>query len=323
MNFQDGIIELTEEETVNTDETYSNDGFEMYLKKYIPQTFEDVILDVSTKEMIETYLSKGTICNLVFAGSAGIGKTTIAKCICSSLDAQYFHVDASLDTGIDMIRGPVRDFCNISVMENKLKIIVFSEADRLSDHAQDALKDLIELEMEDVRFIFTCNRLNKIVKPIRSRCTLITPTFERSDVYRRIVDIIKKEKIIYTPETVNEFFEKVVSREFPDIRSCIKRLENCTISGTLKVVDTAASVDEIACIAEEVRVMHKNPLNTRQWLNQNFKGDYEELACALFNKFSDNISAMVIIGDALKYFPTIVDKEIHFTYIISQLSQLP
>jgi DNA polymerase III delta prime subunit len=323
IDFSEIVVPLTEEEQeVQFNFAPGSEVFEPFNRKYIPTTLDDVILDSDIRDMLSGYIKQGVICDLILAGSPGIGKSTLAKCICRTLKVQMLHIDASIDNGIDIIRTRVKDFCNMSLMEGKIKVLVFSEADRLSEQAMDALKDIIDDAGDNTRFIFTCNRLHKIVKAIRSRCTIVTPTYGVKDVQTRVCQIIKKEGISYDNETLSWFINEVIPKEFPDIRSCIKTLENCSITGDLKRVSVNKSLTAINATAERVKSNIKHPLNVRKYLNAEFQGDYEELAIALFNSFTDNVKAMMIIGDMLKHFPHVLDKEVHFTYMLMQLSTI-
>lgn len=299
------------------------------VEKYRPKTLDELVVDDGIRELIRSYLNKGTICNLLLVGRAGLGKTSLAKIIASELNATTLYVNCGEASGVDNIRCKVKEFCDAISLDNSIKVVILDEADALSSNAgtgasaQGALRNLIEEAQDDTRFILTGNYINKIIEPIQSRCTPIKLRFTTKDVLARVIHILKSEKIKYDNDTVKVFFEQVIKKRYPDIRSIINNLEHWVIDGKL-TVGTVSDEATVSLVVDRVKLCLEKkttPLQLREYLLQNeglFENDYELLAGEVFNNIED-YNQQIVIAEYLYRMGLVIDKEIQFYSMVLQL----
>ena len=299
-----------------------------WVEKYRPAKLTDIVLNESIREVLQGYINKNTICNLMLAGRAGIGKTTLAKILVNELKATPLYINCGYDNNVETIRTKVKEFCD-SVALDGIKIVILDEADALSSNsgtgssAQGALRNIIEEASDDTRFIFTCNYLNKIIEPLQSRCTPIKLRFTIDDALKRCMYILKAEGIKFTKETLKEFASEVIKKKLPDMRSIINNLEQWCISGEMKNVGVSesAEIDKII----DLIIKSKDVQKIRVFLIQNedkFASDYESLAKLLFEKYfniKDSGKQQLIIAEALYRMAITLDSEIQFYAMLLQL----
>ena len=130
----------------------------LWVERYRPRVIEDCILPEAVKKQFKQFISKKEIPNLLLSGSAGTGKTTIARALCNELDCDYIIINGS-DEGrqIDTLRTKIKQFASAVSFEGKTKVVILDEADYMNrDSVQPALRGFIEQFAENCRFIFTC-----------------------------------------------------------------------------------------------------------------------------------------------------------------------
>ena len=147
----------------------------LWVERYRPNTIDDCILPDAVKKQFKQFIRKGEVPNLMLSGSAGTGKTTIARALCNELGCDYIIINGS-DEGrqIDTLRTKIRQFASAVSFEGKTKVVILDEADYMNrDSVQPALRGFIEQFAENCRFIFTCNYANRLIDPLHSRTTVI------------------------------------------------------------------------------------------------------------------------------------------------------
>ena len=146
----------------------------LWVEKYRPQSIEDVIAPEKTSKYLLDQITKGEIQNMLFYGTAGIGKTSAARALVKDLGGEELYINGSLDTSIEVVRDRVLSFATThSCMMGGQKIVVIDECEKMT-HAQDALKVVLEQTESNCRFIFCTNNLQKIIDPLHSRCKLVS-----------------------------------------------------------------------------------------------------------------------------------------------------
>lgn len=262
----------------------------IWVEKYRPKVIEDCILPESIKSTFMTMRDKGEIINLLLSGSAGTGKTTIARALCEELGVDYIVINGSETRGIDMVRDQVTSFANTMSTNGKTKVVILDEADYITPEAQAALRNIIETFSKNCRFIFTCNFKHKIIEPLHSRCATIDFSFSKQElpklqvqVAKRVFEILVKEQIEFTKEAVLE----IVKRFSPDTRRVLNELQRyANINGN---IDTGLfAVIDSTKIGNFVKFMKSGDFKAcRQFIADNPDPD------TIFSELYDNITDYV------------------------------
>ena len=212
----------------------------LWVEKYRPKTIDDCILPESSKKSFQGFLKQGEIPNLLLSGSAGVGKTTVARAICEELGATYIVINGS-DEGryLDTIRNKVQQFATtVSLTSRKThKVVILDEADNMTSDVQMILRAAIEEYHSNCRFIFTCNFINRLIDPIQSRCTVVDFRINKSEqqvlsaaFFQRLKDILKKESIGYQDKVL----AKLINRYYPDWRRLLNETQRHAAKGSIQ-----------------------------------------------------------------------------------------
>ena len=168
----------------------------LFVEKYRPQTIEDCILPEGLKETFRKIVEKGELPNMMFTGSAGVGKTTVARALCNELDIDYMMINGSEDGNIDTLRGKIKQFASTISLQGGQKVVILDEADYLNPQStQPALRGFIEEFHKNCGFILTCNYKNRIIPALQSRCSVIDfviPNTEKPKLAQQFFSDIKK-----------------------------------------------------------------------------------------------------------------------------------
>ena len=289
----------------------------IWCEKYRPQKLDDLIISDRNREIISGY--KDEIPNLLFVGSPGTGKTTLAKIIVNDiLKCNFIYINASDESGIDTIRYKVVNFSQTKSFDGKIKVIILDECDGLTAQAQAALRNTMESYSKYTRFILTANYKHKIIPALQSRCQFldIKPVLEES--VKRCYSILKQEGIKVDDSQKKKFVE-LVKTSFPDLRKCINELQKNCIDGALSITRVSTDnslLETIFCAIEQ-----KNVISLRKTLIESedkFYGDYDNLMKEYLNYLYDKPindlkkkEMIAIIADHLYKSVFVLDKEIN------------
>ncbi|CAB4241731.1 HolB ATPase involved in DNA replication [uncultured Caudovirales phage] len=207
---------------------------ELWVEKYRPKDTNDYVwIDKDQKHMVETWIKDKYIPHLLLAGAAGAGKTTLAKILINELGvdpAEFMHINASRDNGVDTLRLKIGNFCSTMSM-GPFKVVLLDEADYITPAAQAILRGMMEQYHEGVRFILTCNYPNKIIPALHSRLQTITfRTLDETDFTRRLATILVGEGVDLDGETLQMY----VKACYPDLRKAINTVQMRSTSGKLE-----------------------------------------------------------------------------------------
>ena len=198
-------------------------SMQLWVEEFRPQTLDEILLPTRLKKRFENGLDT----NILLVGSAGIGKTTLAKILCKDFTTKL--INASLDNGIDSVRNQMVNFCQTSSLKNHYKVVILDECDNLSPAAQSAIRGVVEQYHKVARFIFTCNYPEKLLDPIKSRFEVVDLNFTAEEeieqtklCMKRIIEICSIKGIKINADAIRA----IMKRYFPDMRSIVKTLQS-------------------------------------------------------------------------------------------------
>jgi len=209
---------------------------DLLVEKYRPKVIDDVILDEVTLKKFKSYIESKDIPHLLFHGTAGLGKTTVAKILVKSITDEYLYINASDDNNVETVRTKIKDFCYTIGFGSGLKIVILDEFDGMTEYAMRMLRNTMEEFSNTCRFILTCNYITKVIDPIRSRCQ----EFEFGkpamvDIAKRCLKILKEENAECLTEECKADIKKLVKSCYPDIRKTINNLQKFIVNGAFSV----------------------------------------------------------------------------------------
>ena len=305
----------------------------LWCETYRPKTLDEYIGNDHIKEKVKIYLQNNDIPSILLYGSAGTGKSSMAKIIVNTLNCDYLYINASDENGIDIVRNKIKNFAS-TIGFSDIKIIILDEADFLSTNALAALRNTIEAYSAHTRFIFTCNYVEKIIPPILSRLQAfdVQPP-SKSSVAKHVMSILEKENITFNKKDLAD----IVNTHYPDIRKIIQTCELQTINGVLTIdAQSLLVTDSLQKIFDEL-ANFKNKTNSiltniRQIIADNRVRTFEAMFRFLYDKLDslnidDMKKAMMIVTIAEYQYKDVhvVDKEINvvamFIEILNILKQ--
>lgn len=263
----------------------------LWVERYRPKKIEDVILPDRIKKNLKKQVKNKSIPNMLLTGSAGVGKTTVARALLEEVGADYIVINGSLDAGIDVIRNDVNQFASSVSFSGGRKYVIFDEADQLSAGVQKALRAFTEKFADSCGFIFTCNYKARIIEPLHSRLPEIEFSFTEEETpeiamqfYKRCIAILDKENIEYDKKVISE----LVIKYFPDFRRVIGELQKNSASG--KIDESIFSSIHDVEMSEIFNLLKtKNFDGMRTWCAVNSTQDYAQT----FRKIYDSASKYV------------------------------
>ena len=258
----------------------------LWVEKYRPSTIAETILPSHIKATFEQIVNGGEVHNMLLTGTAGVGKTTVAKALCNELGLDYLIVNGSEEGNIDTLRNKIKQFASTVSLSGGYKVVILDEADYLNPQStQPALRGFIEEFSANCRFILTCNFKNRIIQPLHSRCTVIEFNIAKKDMPElckqfmdRATNILEGEGVSYDQKVVAE----LIMKHQPDWRRIINELQRYSSSGT---IDSGILVnladDSIDDLIKFLRM--KDFRKMRQWVADNMDSE----PAAIFRKLYD------------------------------------
>lgn len=266
----------------------------LLVEKYRPAKIADCVLPKNIKKMFGDIAKTGDIPNLILNGGAGCGKTTVAKALCNELGIDYLFVNASEDSGIDVLRTRIRNFASTVALGGGKKVVILDEADYLNPQStQPALRGFIEEFAANCRFIMTCNFKSRIIEPLHSRCTMIDfkiPSKEKptlaSEFLERAKFVLGSEGIAYDEKVVAQ----LIVKNFPDFRKVLNLIQRYSVSGAIDSGILSASTD--ITVNSLIESMKKKDFNgIRKWAVDNADKEMAGIFRRIYDSLQDHIDA--------------------------------
>ena len=295
----------------------------LWIEKYRSQTLEQYIGNDAVKTRIADCIASNDIPHFIFSGTAGTGKTTLAKLIVSNIKCDYLYLNASDENGIDMIREKVKGFAS-SATFNPIKVVILDEADFLTQPAQAALRNIIEEYSINTRFILTCNYIERLIEPLTSRCEIhILKPPSMPDVARHIcTNILDVEGVKYNIKNV----ALLIKEHYPDIRSVIKYLQAGVKDSEFQWIEL--NTDWLTRVVDVLKSRDKKAWYTiRQIVADAQVDDFQVAYRFLFENlekysYGHDAEISVVLDDHIWRAGVVPDKEINFAAAIAKILEL-
>ena len=312
----------------NMDHKMKPENF-LWVEKYRPQTIEECVLPVSLKSTFSDMVAKGEPQNLLFSGSAGVGKTTVAKALCNEMGCDWIIINCSEEGNIDTLRTKIRQFAStVSLNRDSKKVVILDEFDYSNANSiQPALRGAIEEFANNCRFILTCNYKSRIIEPIHSRCTcidFILPVGEKPAIAAKMMErcafILAQEGVKFDKKVLGQ----LIMKHFPDMRRVINELQRYGVSGSIDV-GILASVSELEIKNLMAGLRSKDFATVRKWAALNAESSPQEIYRKIYDALTDHLEkqsipeAILIIADYQYKAAFVADQEINLVACLVQL----
>ena len=269
----------------------------LWVEKYRPATIDETVLPPPLKNTFLEIVKNGELPNMLFTGSAGTGKTTVAKALCRQLGLDYIMINGSEEGNIDTLRGKIKQFASSVSLSGGVKVVILDEADYLNPQStQPALRGFIEEFSNNCRFILTCNFKNRIIEPLHSRCGIYEFNTSKKDLvelagnfYKHFVKILDKEGIPYKQKIVADLIMKYA----PDWRRVMNEAQRLSL--TKDHLTNNISSNNSNNFNELVKhLKEKNFKNMRKWVVDNMDIDTVAIFRGLYDNMNETVEAKSI-----------------------------
>jgi len=267
----------------------------LWVEKYRPKFVADTILPQTLKTQLQSIVDGGELPNMLFTGTAGTGKTTVAKALCNQLNLDYILINASEDGNIDTLRGKIKQFASTVSLQGGIKVVILDEADYLNAQStQPALRGFIEEFANNCRFILTCNFKNRIIEPLHSRCSIFEFNTSKKDLQplcaefmKHAIKLLDNEGIGYDQQAVVD----LIMKHAPDWRKILNELQKFSTVGSIRV-NTTTTPDAFSDLLQNLK--DKDFKKMRQWVVNNIDTDASAIFRGIYDKMYDRVAPQSI-----------------------------
>ena len=302
----------------------------LWVEKYRPKTIEECILPTSIKKTFQDFLDKGEVPNLLLAGPAGCGKTTVAKALCNELGVDVYVINGS-DEGrfLDTVRNTAKNFASTVSLQatDKHKVIIIDEADNTTNDVQLLLRAFIEEFSGNCRFIFTCNFKNRLVEPLHSRCACIDfSTNSKSkpqlaaQFFKRLQEILATEGV----ESDHKVLVELINKHFPDWRRVLNECQRYSASGKIDS-GILAHFSDVKVNDLVKKLKEKDFPEVRKWVVNNLDNDTSVLLRRIYDACYDSMvpssipAAVLTLAKYQYQMAFVADQEINMLACLTEI----
>ena len=300
----------------------------LWVEEYRPKTIDDCILPASLKTLFQSFIDKGEISNMLFSGTPGVGKTTVAKALCEQMNCDWIMINGSEEGGIDVLRNKIKNFASTVSLSGGKKVVILDEADYLNPQStQPALRGFVEEFHKNCRFILTCNFKNRIIEPLHSRFSNIEFRINNKDkpklasqLMDRAVYILKEQKIEYEDKAL----VGLITKHFPDFRKLINELQRYSVSGAIDAgVLVNISDENLKTLTAHLKAKEFGDM--RKWVVNNLDNDPVKIFRKIYDSLNTSLQpetiphAILIIADYQYKSAFVADQEINLVACLTEL----
>ena len=300
----------------------------LWVEQYRPKTIDDCILPDSLKTLFLAFIKKGEISNMLFSGTAGIGKTTVAKALCNQMNCDWIMINGSEEGGIDVLRNKIKNFASTVSLSGGKKVVILDEADYLNPQStQPALRGFVEEFHKNCRFILTCNFKNRIIEPLHSRFSNIEFKIANKDkpklaskLFERATYILKEQNVDFEEKVLAELIKK----HFPDFRKLINELQRYSVAGTIDAgILVNVSDENLKTLVSHLK--GKEFGDMRKWVVNNIDNDPVKVFRKIYDSMYESLQpetiphAVLIIADYQYKSAFVADQEINLVACLTEL----
>ena len=300
----------------------------LWVEQYRPKTIDDCILPDSLKSLFSSFVKKGELSNMLFSGTPGIGKTTVAKALCEEMNCDWLMINGSEEGGIDVLRNKIKNFASTVSLSGGKKVVILDEADYLNPQStQPAMRGFVEEFHKNCRFILTCNFKNRIIEPLHSRFSNIEFKVNPKDkpklasrLFERAIYILKEQNIDYEDKVLVE----LITKHFPDFRKLINELQRYSVSGAIDAgILVNVSDENLKTLVTHLK--NKEFSDMRKWVVNNLDNDPVKIFRKIYDTLYTNLEpstiphAVLIIADYQYKSAFVADQEINLVACLTEL----
>ena len=300
----------------------------LWVEQYRPKTIDDCILPDSLKNLFSSFIKKGELSNMLFSGTPGIGKTTVAKALCEEMNCDWIMINGSEEGGIDVLRNKIKNFASTVSLSGGKKVVILDEADYLNPQStQPAMRGFVEEFHKNCRFILTCNFKNRIIEPLHSRFSNIEFKVNPKDkpklasrLFERAVYILKEQNVSYEDKVLVE----LITKHFPDFRKLINELQRYSVSGSIDAgILVNVSDENLKTLVTHLK--NKEFGDMRKWVVNNLDNDPVKIFRKIYDTLYTNLEpstiphAVLIIADYQYKSAFVADQEINLVACLTEL----
>ena len=302
---------------------------DLFVERYRPKTIQECILPKHLKDTFQEIVDTGEVPNLLLTGTAGLGKTTVARAICNELGLDYILINASESGNIDTLRGKIKQFASSISLSGGYKVVILDEADYLNaSSTQPALRGFMEEFSNNCRFILTCNFKNKIIEPLHSRCGVIEFNTNSkglaqlsADFMNRVLEILEQEEIAVGDKQV---LAELIMRHAPDWRRILNEIQRHSRGGVLELSVIGGTIGgNINELFTHLR--GKNFKSMRVWVAENMDVESSVIFRGIYDNMVEHVKPesipqlVLIIGDYQFKAAFVVDHEVNMVACLTEV----